>query len=106
MLGFTLRRGMLMHGVDSPAAHLQKSLAYTLEAQAGQSRCPTLICQAENDLRASQSQELYNALTRPKTLLAFTDAEGAGEHCEAGATSLFDQRVYDWLDQTLAARAE
>ncbi|HZS01034.1 MAG TPA: alpha/beta fold hydrolase [Chloroflexota bacterium] len=104
MLRFTLRRGVLVHGVDSPAAYLQSALAYTLRAQAGQIRCPILICQAENDLRASQSQELYDALTCPKRLLAFTDAEGAGEHCEAGAAALFDQRVWDWLDETLAAR--
>ena len=65
--------------------------------------CPTLVCQAENDVRTSQSQDPYAALTSPKQLLCFRNAEGTGEHCEAGACSLFDQRVYDWLDETLAA---
>jgi alpha-beta hydrolase superfamily lysophospholipase len=104
-LAFTIRRGLLVHGADSPFAWLRAMLEYTLEGRAAQITCPTLVCQAESDVRASQSQELYDALTCPKRLLAFTDAEGAGEHCEAGAGSLFDQRVYDWLDETLAARA-
>jgi hypothetical protein len=36
------------------------------------------------------------------TLLRFTAAEGAGGHCEAFARSLYHQRVYDWLDETLS----
>ncbi|MGE0540843.1 MAG: hypothetical protein AB7R89_11760 [Dehalococcoidia bacterium] len=28
--------------------------------------------------------------------------EGAGAHGEAGAASLFSQRVFDWLDEVLA----
>ena len=94
--------GVLIH---HPQSWLRAMAEYTLEGRAGQITCPTLVCQAESDVRASQSQELYDALTCPKKLLAFTDAEGAGEHCEAGAGSLFDQRVYDWLDETLATRA-
>jgi hypothetical protein len=34
--------------------------------------------------------------------MKFTDAEGAGEHCEMGAGNLVYARVYDWLDETLA----
>jgi hypothetical protein len=28
-------------------------------------------------------------------------AEGAGGHCEALARTLFHQRMFDWLDETL-----
>jgi alpha-beta hydrolase superfamily lysophospholipase len=104
-LGFTIRRGMLVHGQGSPLGYLRAMLDYTLAGRVTAIACPTLVCQAENDVRASQSHELYDALICPKQLLAFADAEGAGEHCEAGAQSLFDQRVFDWLDDTLAARA-
>jgi hypothetical protein len=45
---------------------------------------------------------LYDALRCPKRLLTFSDAEGAGEHCESGAAALYDQRVLDWLDAVLA----
>jgi pimeloyl-ACP methyl ester carboxylesterase len=102
---FTFNRGMLVHGVATPWDYVKAMAPYTIEGIAAQISCPTLICQAENDVRASQSGELYAALTCPKTLLEFTDAEGAGEHCEAGASALFDQRVFDWLDDVMAARA-
>jgi hypothetical protein len=29
------------------------------------------------------------------------NAEGAGDHCEVRARRLFDQRAFDWLDETL-----
>ena len=47
--------------------------------------------------------QVYEALTCPKTLLRFTAAEGAGDHCEMGNRPLYDQRAFDWLDETLAA---
>ncbi len=101
-LAFQLNRGMLVHGCATPLDYVRAFRAYTLEGIAGQIRCPTLIAQAENDTRASQSHELYDALTCPKELIEFTNAEGAGEHCEAGADSLFHQRAFDWLDGVLA----
>jgi len=41
-------------------------------------------------------------LTAPATLASFTDAEGAGAHCQAGAQRLLCARMLDWLDETLA----
>jgi hypothetical protein len=35
----------------------------------------------------------------PKNIL-FTETEGAEEHCQCGAASLSNQRIFDWLDQT------
>jgi pimeloyl-ACP methyl ester carboxylesterase len=98
---FSLHRGMLVHGVGSPLAYLKAMEPYTLADQIEQISCPTLVTSAENDIRASQSQELYDALRCPKRLVTFSDAEGAGEHCESGAAALYDQRVLDWLDDVL-----
>ncbi|MBV8177345.1 MAG: dipeptidyl aminopeptidase, partial [Mycobacterium sp.] len=68
--------------------------------------CPTLVCEAENDhFLSGQPQMLYDALRCPKTLLKFTAAEGAEEHCHVGALTLFHQRMFDWLDDTLVSRA-
>jgi hypothetical protein len=39
--------------------------------------------------------------TCDKTFSTFTAKEGAGEHCEVGARSLFNQRAFDWLDGVL-----
>jgi hypothetical protein len=67
----------------------------------GQIRCPTLICSAENDEIGVTARRLYEALTCDKTFSTFTAKEGAGEHCEVGARSLFNQRAFDWLDGVL-----
>src|SRR5271156_5516764 len=64
--------------------------------------CPTLVCDAENDqFLKGQPRMLYEALHCPKTFLTFTAAEGAGEHCSEGALTLFHQRLFDWLDDTV-----
>lgn len=98
---FTINRGMLTHGVSTPIDYLRASVPYTLEGLADQIQCPTLICSGENDTRAGGAKPLYDAIVAPKKLILFTNAEGAGEHDEAGASALFAQRVFDWLDETL-----
>jgi pimeloyl-ACP methyl ester carboxylesterase len=77
---------------------------YDLSQVAGQITCPTLVCEAEKDqFFVGQPQLLYDALHCPKTLLKFTAAEGAEEHCHEGALTLFHQRMFDWLDDTLVS---
>jgi alpha-beta hydrolase superfamily lysophospholipase len=104
-LAFSINRGMLVHDVATPLDYIRAMLPYTSEGIVGQIACPILICQAENDFRASQSAELYQAITGPKTLLEFKNADGAGEHCEAGADAQFGRQVFDWLDEVMAARS-
>jgi pimeloyl-ACP methyl ester carboxylesterase len=101
--GWGIRRGLWVHGVESPIAYLKLTQEYTLAGRVDQIRCPTLVCSAENDDIGVTARKLHNALTGDKAFIAFTAREGAGEHCEAGARSLFNQRVFDWLDQVLAA---
>jgi alpha-beta hydrolase superfamily lysophospholipase len=97
-------QGMYSFDTKTPRAFLAASQEYNLgNGIAEQITCPTLVCEAEKDLYSKgQAQELYDHLTCPKTLMKFTDAEGAGEHCEMGAGNLVYARVYDWLDETLA----
>jgi len=45
-------------------------------------------------------------LTAPATLASFTDAEGAGAHCQVGAQRSLCARMLDWLDDTLATPAQ
>ena len=44
---------------------------------------------------------LYDRLTCPKTMIRFTNAEGAVAHCQVGAGPLAFARIYDGLDETL-----
>jgi alpha-beta hydrolase superfamily lysophospholipase len=100
-LAFILNRGMLTHGEPTPIDFLRAAAPYTLEGFAGSISCPTLICEGESDVKAGSAEPLYDALTVAKKHILFTDAEGAGAHDEAGAASLFSQRVFDWLDTIL-----
>jgi hypothetical protein len=101
-VAFSVERGMLTHGVDTPIDYLRAMRTYTNEGYAERITCPCLICEAENDVRGGDAAPLYDAITAPKTYLLFTNEEGAGEHDEAGAAGLFSQRVFDWLDEILA----
>jgi hypothetical protein len=48
-----------------------------------------------------QPEALYDHLTCPKTMIVFTESEGAGSHCQVGAHRLAFARIYDWLDEIL-----
>ena len=97
--------GQYVMGVDTPRAFFAAYLDYTLaDGIAEQITCPTLVCDAAEDIFfEGQPRLLFEHLTCPKTLLDFTAAEGAGAHCHAGAQRLALGRIYDWLDDTLAA---
>ncbi len=100
-----VQRAFWVHGIDSLADYLRIAKDYELSSVVDKIRCPTLVTQAENDPVSRFAGRLYDALTCPKELLRFTEAEGAGDHCEAMARSLFHQKSFDWLDETLGAGA-
>jgi alpha-beta hydrolase superfamily lysophospholipase len=95
--------GQYAMGVDSPRAFFASYLDYTLaDGIAEQITCPTLVCEAASDIFFDgQPQLLFDHLTCPKALLKFTEAEGAGAHCQAGAGRLAFARIYDWLDDVV-----
>jgi alpha-beta hydrolase superfamily lysophospholipase len=100
-----VQRAFWVHGIDSLADYLRIAKGYELSSVVDRIRCPTLLTRAENDPVANFAGRLYDALGSPKELLHFTEAEGAGDHCEAMARSLFHQKSFDWLDETLGASA-
>ncbi len=96
------QRAFWVHGVSDFPDYFRAIAAFTLDGRAGGIRCPALICAAEDDQLSRTADQVLAALIGPKTLLRFTAAEGAGDHCEMGARSLLNRRVLDWLDATLA----
>lgn len=48
-----------------------------------------------------QAQKLFDALRCPKSMVKFTRAQGADQHCEVAAPGYRDLQIYDWLDETL-----
>jgi len=100
--GWGLRRGLWTHGVKTPLDYLRLTAAYTLQGRVDGIRCPTLICEAENDDIAATAQDLFDKLSCEKAFVSFTAREGAGEHCEAGSRQVFNQRAFDWLEGVLS----
>lgn len=102
--GWSLRRGMQVHQVDSPLAYIEAMKPYSLVGRAEQIQCPTWVCNAEGDDISASATELVAALTCPHEFVTFTAAEGAAAHCESGARTLFHARMFGWLDGILHPR--
>ncbi len=104
-----ITHGMYAMGAPTPRAYLAAAQGFHLRNGVAEAiSCPTLVCEAEGDIFfKGQPQELFDHLTCPKTLMRFTESEGAGAHCQVGAGRLAFARMYDWLDQTfgLAGRS-
>jgi Prolyl oligopeptidase family len=63
---------------------------------------PIMITDPEDEqFWPGQSQELFDAVPGSKVIVPFTKAEGANLHIEPMGRSLLEQRMYDWLDETL-----
>jgi alpha-beta hydrolase superfamily lysophospholipase len=99
-----VQRGLWVHQVDTLMDYLRALVPYRLSDRVGAIACPTLITTAENDPVAMNAKRLYDALDCPKTFVRFTAAEGAGDHCEESARSVYFQRAYDWLDDVFGMR--
>lgn len=96
-----VQRGFWANGVGDLRAFLARTMEFSFVEEAADIRCPTLLTAAENDPLAADVPAIAAALTCPVTVMDFTAAEGAGGHCEMTNRSLVNQRVLDWLDDTL-----
>jgi pimeloyl-ACP methyl ester carboxylesterase len=97
-----LQRGPWVHGVDTLFDYLKALVEFKVLSVASQISCPTLLTAAEGDPTAEGGAALLNPLTvSRKERIFFSAAEGAGGHCEALARTLYHQRTFDWLDETL-----
>ena len=100
---FNMAHGMWTTGADSPFELIMNSKYYTIKNIAHNIKCPTLVLEAEkDDSFPGQPRKVYDALRCPKKYILFTSEEGAEEHCQCGAPALSNQRIFDWLDETLA----
>ena len=78
---------------------------YKLEGVAEKICFPMLVTGPENEqFWPGQPGRLYEALSCPKEVVSFTAAECADSH-ETKAHGLREQRIFDWLDETLGVGA-
>ena len=98
-LGFRMRP----FGFTSYYDTFKAVMDYNLKDVAGRITCPMLITDPVNEsFFPGQSRQLYDLLNSPKTLVTFSESDGADLHCEPMGHGLRDLRVFDWLDETLA----
>lgn len=99
-----IQNGMLTLGVKTPLQFMQRWRQYTLKGLARRIKCPTLVVVSEGDhfFSVAAQQRLYDKLRCPKTLLKFSQQDFAPFHCQMGSKMVGNQRILDWLDETLA----
>jgi hypothetical protein len=72
-------------------------------ATVAQITCALLITSPDHEqFWPGQSEELHQQ-SPTSTLVRFTEAEGADWHCEPAASGRRDERVFDWIEDVLAA---
>jgi hypothetical protein len=95
------QRGFWANGVGDLRGLIAKTMQFTLRDRVGQIRCPVLLTRAEHDPLAAAVGDFAAALPNA-TVIDFTAAEGAGDHCEMMNRSLVNRRALDWLDGVFA----
>ena len=97
MMAFRMRPS----GATSAYQFFAAARAYALTDEViGQITCPVLVTDPDNEqFWPGQSRRLYDKLPAGKTLIRFTEEEGADSHCEPAANGIRGERIFDWLDQ-------
>ncbi len=94
-----VQRGFWVNGVTNFADYAVDMCNFKLSDRADKITCPTLITKAAGDPVAANAGLLFDAVgSEKKTFVEFTEADGAGGHCETLNRSLYNQRLFDWLD--------
>jgi len=88
--------------LDGYAATLREVRRYDAADVAGHVTTPLLVTSPEGEQFWPGQSERLAGLVPGATLVRFTDAEGAGGHCQPLARALTEQRMFDWLDERLA----
>ena len=101
-LRWMVTQGVWSFGASGLVEFLEKTKQMTVDGITGQTQCPCLVMEAEDDMFfRGQPQQVYDALQAPKQLVSFTSEDGAENHCQSGALAYKDEVVFNWLDETL-----
>lgn len=91
------------YGTSGYAETIEAVRRYTVADVADQITTPLLILSPEHEqFWPGQADQLASLTPSVSTVMRFTAAEGADEHCQPLARTLTSQRMYDWLDEHLA----
>jgi hypothetical protein len=99
----TLNFRMRPFGFSSYFDTYHAVLEYNLSSVANRIQSPLLITSPANEAYwPGQSKQLYDLVNGPKSLVEFSEADGADLHCEPQGTGIRDLRIFNWLDKILA----
>ncbi|GAB1821004.1 alpha/beta hydrolase family protein [Herbidospora sp. RD11066] len=95
---------MRPYGLTSFYDFFRAARDYRLDAgTATKITTPMLITDPEAEgFWPGQSRRLYDLLSSKRTLVHFTEPEGADAHCEPMANGLRGERIFDWLDEQVS----
>lgn len=103
---WAMANGMFTFSAKSPSEWLRMTRPYNMKDSIGKIRCPVLVVDSEKDVdMPGQAKQFFNALTSQKNYLMFTAEDAAEEHCQIGAGILSNERILDWLDETMNANS-
>jgi hypothetical protein len=106
-LRHTLRFGMRPYGTRSLVAMLMLLREYNLDGIAGGIRCPLLVLDPEGEqFWPGEARRLVDSAGGPTAIAHFRADEGGALHMQPLARGLSDQRILDWLDETLGAAGQ
>ena len=81
-----------------------RSAPTTWPTSPGKITTPLLITSPEGEqFWPGQAEQLAALTQNVSTMVRFTAAEGAGEHCQPLARTLTAQRMFDWLDDQIGS---
>jgi pimeloyl-ACP methyl ester carboxylesterase len=90
-------------GDGEPAELYSRLAAYSLKDVAKRIRCHVLVFAGENDhfIPSKQVKDFRNALINAKSVTTFVYSEetGGDQHCQQGATLLWQEDLFEWLNQ-------
>lgn len=90
-------------GVTDASGLLTALQKFDLSGVIDKVTCPTLVVESTADhFYAERSRGIYESLTCHKERIVFTAEDGSDAHCQMGALTVAHQRIFDWLDETVA----
>lgn len=90
------------YGINNAYDFFANIRKYNLTQVAEKIKCHTIITDPDNEqFWPGQSRKLFDMINAPKELIRFSASEGGNYHCEPKAKMLWEQRLFDKIDEII-----
>jgi alpha/beta superfamily hydrolase len=98
-----IEQGLWSFNLPSPTDWVTETQKYTLDAVVDGIQCPVFVGDGESEhFFPGEAKQLAARLGDRATYHQFKNVDGAGDHCQVGATQLMNQVVFDWFHQLIS----